>query len=193
MIRNIILDMGNVLLDYNPEIILEKACDCEAAKKQIRKELFGGPEWIQGDLGQINDSERYELVKQRVEETYWPALKQCCMEWDICMKPIPGAKEFCLLAKESHYRLYVLSNASDRFYQYFERLLPLDFFDGIVVSADVHIIKPDPEIYRYLLKKYNLEAGECFFIDDREENVRAAVAVGMKGHVFIGSFDNIEL
>ena len=46
MIRNIILDMGNVLLDYNPEVILEKTLDNEEDRQIIRKELFGGPEWV---------------------------------------------------------------------------------------------------------------------------------------------------
>lgn len=57
--------MGNVLLDYNPEVPLNMFCDCEEAKDIIRNELFHGPEWVMGDRGDIPDKGRYELVKRR--------------------------------------------------------------------------------------------------------------------------------
>ena len=68
----------------------------------------------------------------------------------------------------------MLSNASDLFYEYFPNLLPLDFFDGIFVSSDYKMLKPDEKIYRTFLAKYGLNAGECLFIDDRKENVSGA-------------------
>ena len=83
MIRNIILDMGNVLLDYNPEVILEKTLDNEEDRQIIRKELFGGPEWVQGDLGIIKNSERFDGVSQRVPSRLHPALRECEENWDI--------------------------------------------------------------------------------------------------------------
>ena len=183
-IRNIILDMGNVLLNYNPEIPLDLYAESDEAKNLIRKELFEGPEWIQKDLGNISDREMYESVKQRLPEEVHPQLLKCVEGWDICMKPVEGAKAFCDMAKEKGYKLYVLSNASERFYEYFPRLADLSYFDGSVVSCDVHMIKPDPGIYRYLLDKYQLSPGECLFIDDREENVAGAEAVGMQGYLF---------
>lgn len=192
MIKNIVFDMGNVLLDYNPEVPLDAFCKTEEEKAVIRKELFGGPEWIQGDLGNMTNEERYESVKQRVPEAVYPALKKCVYEWDICMKPIPGAMEFCEYIRQKGYGLYVLSNASDAFYDYFPKFAPLDFFDGIVVSADIHIIKPDIRIYQHLLEIYHLVPKECLFIDDREDNVEGAKQVGMSGEVFRNDYDAIK-
>lgn len=192
MIKNIVFDMGNVLLDYNPEVPLDAFCKTEEEKAVIRKELFGGPEWIQGDLGNMTNEERYESVKQRVPEAVYPALKKCVYEWDICMKPIPGAMEFCEYIRQKGYGLYVLSNASDAFYDYFPKFAPLDFFDGIVVSADIHIIKPDIRIYQHLLEIYHLVPEECLFIDDREDNVEGAKQVGMSGEVFWNDYDAIK-
>lgn len=192
MIKNIVFDMGNVLLDYNPEVPLDAFCKTEEEKAVIRKELFGGPEWIQGDLGNMTNEERYESVKQRVPEAVYPALKKCVYEWDICMKPIPGAMEFCEYIRQKGYGLYVLSNASDAFYDYFPKFAPLDFFDGIVVSADIHIIKPDIRIYQHLLEIYHLVPEECLFIDDREDNVEGAKQVGMSGEVFRNDYDAIK-
>lgn len=192
MIQNIVLDMGNVLLDYNPEVCLNKFLDSEEDRAVIRQELFQGPEWIQGDLGYLKDEERFTPVSARVPKRLHPKLKQCVEQWDMCMLPLPGAREFCADAKEKGFRLYVLSNASDAFYRYFPNFRPLDYFDGIVVSADVHIIKPDIRIYQYLMEKYSLKPEECFFIDDREDNVEGAKNAGMNGAVFRGDFEEIK-
>lgn len=190
-IKNIVFDMGNVLLDFDPQVPLDAFCGSEAEKELIRAELFNGPEWVQGDLGLIRDTDRFGLVKQRVPREHWDALKNCCDRWDICMKPIEGALPFCRHVKELGYRLFVLSNASDAFYRYFPQEVPVEYFDGIVVSADLHIIKPDRKIYEYLLEKYQLIAAECLFIDDRLENVKGARAVGMQAHQFQNDYDRI--
>lgn len=192
MIKNVVFDMGNVLLDYDPQVSLDAFCHSEAEKALIRKELFEGPEWVQGDLGFIRDTDRFDLVKGRVPQESWGPLKDCCDQWYICMKPIEGALSFCEDLKKRGYRLFVLSNASDAFYRYFPAAVPVEYFDGIVVSADLHKIKPDREIYEYLLDKYQLTAGECLFIDDRPENVEGARAVGMQAHQFQNDYDGIR-
>lgn len=184
--------MGNVLLDYNPQIPLETYCSTEQEKEIINKELFEGPEWVQGDIGLIKDCERYDLVKKRVPEEYWNVLKQCCDNWDICMTPLEGAKSFCEYVKNKGYHIYILSNASDKFYKYFLNFSSLDYFDGIVISSDVKMIKPDSKIYEYLLNKYGLIAEECLFIDDREDNVRGAITVGMHACQFKNDYESIK-
>ncbi len=192
MIKNIIFDMGNVLLDYNPNVILDKVCGSEEEKRIIKKELFEGPEWLMGDRGEITNAERYELVKKRVPEKLHEKLKMCVEQWDICMVKVEGAEEFIRYVKEKGYGLYILSNASVEFYQYFPRQFEQDFFDGIVVSARAKLLKPDLKIYKYLLETYALEAEECFFLDDREENVVGAKKAGMKGYLFQNDFDKIK-
>ena len=191
MIKNIVLDMGNVLLNFDPEAVLNKFCSSDDEKQVIRKELFNGPEWLMGDRGDIKDSDRFDLVKVRVPEKFHDALRNCALKWDICMDPLPGAREFCETVKGRGYGIYVLSNASDLFYKYFPNLLPLDFFDGIFVSSDYKMLKPDEEIYRTFLEKYGLKADECLFIDDREENVIGSKAVGFNGFVFSGDYGKI--
>lgn len=191
MLKNIIFDMGNVLLDYDPEIPLNEFCRSEEEKDAIRRELFEGPEWVQGDMGTIRDADRYDLVKERVPKEMHPALKKCSYSWDICLKPVEGAREFCRKVKAAGYGVYVLSNASDKFYEYFPKFLPFDFFNGILVSADVHMIKPDIRIYQHLLEKYQLQAEECLFIDDRPENVEGAKKAGMQAVVFENNYDKI--
>ena len=64
MLQNIIFDMGNVLLTFDPEVPLARFCHSEEAKDLIRKELFQGPEWIMGDQGILRNDERYEPVRR---------------------------------------------------------------------------------------------------------------------------------
>lgn len=192
MIKNIILDMGNVLLQYDPGVCLNHFVEQEEDRALIRRELFEGPEWVEGDLGHITDEERFGGVSLRVPRRLHGELKQCVEQWHMCMQPVAGAKEFCRYAKEKGCRLYVLSNASSSFYQYFPRFAPLDYFDGIVVSCDIHMVKPDVRIYRYLLDKYKLQAGESFFIDDMADNVAGAEKAGIAGAVFHGDFGEIQ-
>lgn len=192
MIKNIVLDMGNVLLDFNPEFVMNTFCSSEEEKDVIRRELFNGPEWALGDRGDFSDKDRFGLVKVRVPEKYHEALKKCADNWDICMEPLNGAREFCELVKSKGYGIYVLSNASDLFYEYFPRFLPLDFFNGVFVSSDYHMLKPDLEIYETFLKKYGLNAEECLFIDDRKDNIEGAKRAGLNTYHFPGNYKELK-
>ena len=193
MIKNIVFDMGNVLLNYDPNVCLDYFLESDEDKKMIMDELFQGPEWVKGDRGLLTDEEIYLHVKKRLPKRLHSALKNCVFEWHMCMKPIVGAKEFCEYVKSEGYKIYVLSNASNTFYDYFpERFAPFSYFDGVVVSSDIHMIKPEREIYTYLLEKYQLTPEESFFIDDRPENIEGARAAHMNGAVFNGDFREME-
>ena len=192
MIKNIILDMGNVLLTFNPEVCLNAFLDNEEDRAIIRKELFEGPEWIQGDYGIITNAQRYEPVSKRVPARLHPALQKCVDEWDMCMKPVPGAMDFCEYVKSKGYGIYVLSNACNGFYKYFPNFAEVSYFDGVMVSSDVHMIKPEEGIYTHFLTTYGLVAQECLFIDDRPENVEGGCKIGMNGFIFTGDFEAVK-
>lgn len=191
-IKNIIFDMGNVLLKFNPYISLDTYCRNEEDKKIIYQELFKGPEWIMGDEGKITNGQRFETVKERVPKHLHKTLKLIVENWDMCMQPVEGAKEFFALVKERGYKTFILSNACNRFYHYFPTQYDLDSFDGVVVSSDVKMIKPNPAIYEHIVKTYNLNSKECLFIDDVKENVEAAKAVGMEGIIFQNNYREVE-
>ena len=192
MIKNIIFDMGNVLLSYNPQIPLDLYCRSQEAKDIIRRELFEGPEWVQGDYGYISNLGRYEPVSRRVPAEFHSELSACVKGWDVCMTPVPGALDFCKSVKNRCYKIYVLSNADNSFHDYFTRFAEESFFDGVMVSSDVHMIKPELRIYEHFLRTFGLAAGECLFLDDREENIAGAAAAGIRGYVFRNDYEKIE-
>lgn len=183
-IRNVIFDMGNVLLDFSPRRVVERWCADEEERQLILRELFEAPEWLMADRGLIRDTERYALIRDRVAPEHRQALKNCCDHWSLCLDPLPGARAFVDACRRAGYRTYILSNASDLFFTYFDNFGPLSDFDGAVISFQELLLKPEREIYLRLLRRYDLVPEECFFIDDREENVAAARALGMQGHVF---------
>lgn len=193
MIKSFIFDMGNVLLDYNPQAAMDELNIPPDAQPIIMRELFGGKEWVQLDLGNITENEAYESICKRIPEEYHNVLKRSIDGWDICMKPLKGAREFCEFIKSKGFRVYVLSNAHKSFYRYFPRYFDLEFFDGVVVSADIHVAKPDIKIYEHILEKYNLKAEECLFIDDRQDNVEGAEKAGMYAYRFKNNFDLLKL
>ena len=81
--------------------------------------------------------------------------------------------------KAAGYKLYVLSNMSREFIDFLRKQKVYENFDGDVVSCEVGIVKPMPEIYDLLLKRFDLDPAETIFIDDRKENVDAAAAKGI--------------
>ena len=192
MIKNIIFDMGNVLLQFRPWIALEEFFDTAEDRELINRELFMGPEWIMGDEGRITNEQRYDLICPRIPGRLHLALKRCIEGWDMCLAPVPGAYAFCQQAKEKGYGIYVPSNACNRFHHFFPRYFPDKLFDGVVVSSDVKMIKPDPAVYRHICQAYGLTPEECLFIDDRPENVEGAISMGMKAVVFQDNWEEVR-
>jgi len=92
--------------------------------------------------------------------------------------------------KKRGFRLYYLSNfPMDIFDEVRTGYYFFKHFDGGLISADAKFSKPDPGIYRLMLKKYSLEANECLFIDDIEINVKTAEALGIKSIFTNGSLE----
>lgn len=186
MIQTIVFDMGNVLIDFAPAPFLRKLTDDEAASEAILRELFGGPEWRLLDAGKIEKEEAVRRICERIPE-HETLLRLALSRWDECLSPIPGMAELVARLKEKRLGLYLLSNTSMDFFRFSKRFEALRYFDGLVVSAQEKLLKPDPAIYRLLCSRFGLQPSECLFIDDLQENVDAAVSVGFSGHRFDGA------
>ena len=106
--------------------------------------------------------------------------------WDDPLIPIPGMYALVEELKEKGYGVYLLSNASVRQHEYWPRIEASRFFDGTLISADEHVTKPQPEIYRLCMERFGLTAEESFFVDDMAHNVEGAIFCGLSGAVFHG-------
>ncbi len=184
MIKNLIFDVGNVLFHYRwLEALMDTGMTQEQAAEAGPKIFDETPLWREFDAGNIDlpgiiegYGELFPEFKDNIAEFITRAERM----------PIdrPEVWEKMKLLKDKGYRIYLLSNYSDYlFNRHTEGKAFLDYIDGRVVSYEVHVTKPDKEIYEILLSKYDLKPEESLFFDDREENVQTAVSLGISGCV----------
>ena len=188
MIRNIILDMGNVLIHWCPERFVERYGLSEEDRALVLQEVFTSVEWIQLDRGIISFEEGIGALCRRLPERLHTAARELTLDWwRDCLFPVEGMGELVRELKGLGYGIYLLSNASVDLPRFFNRIPGSECFDGRIVSADWKLLKPQPEIYELLLRQFGLKAEECFFADDLFINVEAALLVGMSGTIFRGA------
>ena len=185
MIQNIIFDMGNVLIYFNRDVFLDRVGLTDPADRiLLKREVYLSLEWSRMDRGSLTDEEASELIIQRVPERLHDTVRALVGEWDRPILPIPGMEELVRELKGNGYGIYLLSNASYRQHDYWPKVPAYDLFDGTLISADVHLVKPQPEIYELMCGTFSLKKDECVFIDDSTPNVEGAFFVGMPAVVF---------
>lgn len=186
MIRNIVFDMGKVLLDYDPVKVCWQYTDRAEDVELIDKVLFSAPEWVLLDKGVITEEEAMKVVRDRLKEDRLKRMVDLCLaNWHVYnISPKAGMKELVKDLKKNGACIYLCSNASLRL-RVFEQQIPgIEYFDGTLVSAEERLLKPDPAIYMRLFEKFGIRPEESFFIDDLAANIEGARKTGMDGHCF---------
>ena len=185
MIKNIIFDMGNVLIYFDRDVFLDRiGLNDPKDRELLKREVYLSLEWSRMDRGSLTDDEAADIIAQRVPSHLRDAVHKLVNEWDRPILPVPGMEELVRELKEKGYGIYLLSNASLRQHVYWKRVPGADLFDGTLVSADVHLVKPQPEIYELMCKTFCLKKEECVFIDDSTPNVEGAFFTGIPAIVF---------
>lgn len=192
MIRNVVFDMGKVLLDYDALEVCRQYTDREEDVELLGRELFFSREWILLDQGVITEEEAMARIRLRLPDERMCHMAEACLaHWhEYNLRPMTAMEDLVRELKEQGYRIYLCSNASHRLRVYETEIPGHSYFDGTIVSAEEKLLKPDPAIYRRLFEKYDLVPEECFFIDDLLENIEGARSCGMDGYCF--SDGNVE-
>ncbi len=188
MIKNVIFDYGNVLVDWNPAYLFLPVFNGDEEKCRFFTDNICNREWFtRMDRGEDMDTCVAELQAQHPE--YADAIALFRDRWfDMCHGDIPGMLEIIQDLKQKGYGVFGLTNwPAATFAEARRRFKTIGSIDNYVVSSSVHLAKPEPAIYQLLLSKYNLKAQESVFIDDRADNVNAAMALGMSGIVYPGT------
>lgn len=193
MIKNIVFDMGNVIIRFDPELFMVRLGLAEEDRKLLKRELFVSLEWSRMDRGSLTDEEAAEIVCRRVPERLHDAVRRLVGMWDRPILPVEGMYELVEELRGMGYGIYLLSNASFRQHDYWPRVPASKFFDGALISADVKLVKPQPEIYRLLCDKFSLVPEECVFIDDSTSNAEGAYFCGINALVFHGDAHEMRL
>ena len=186
MIKNIIFDIGNVLLEFKPLDYLKRTFNDDNIEELLYKEIFLGEEWLHLDRGILTQDEVIKAIslKNPKHEVY---IKKCMDNWIDILTPIEGTVNILSELKDNGYKLYLLSNfhclAFETVYSKYDFF---KHFDGGIISYKENLLKPEGEIYYKLLDTYNLNAEECLFIDDTLVNVEAARRIGINTVHFEG-------
>lgn len=185
--RAVIFDVGNVLYDWNIRQFFEKLVPAHELELFLRDVVT--LDWHnQHDAGRPFAETSAELIAA------WPRFADAIAAFgprfsDTVTGLLPGMET---ILRDLHRRgvpLYAITNFSHEFWPPFRarEVAIFDLFDDIVVSGEERLVKPDPAIYALALDRFGLAAEEALFVDDRADNVAAAEAMGIAGHLFTGA------
>ena len=177
MLKNIVFDLGGVVVAHNEEGFREK----------LGKffDFVFGPDmkcvpsfWCDYDLGLLTiDETAAEVAKFRDCDA--ATAKAHMLQAISLQEEVEPTVELIKELKAKGYKLYVLSNMSKEYIEYLRKLPVFEYFDYQAVSCEQHLGKPDHKFYEYLLSHCNLVPSETIFIDDRKDNVEVAAELGI--------------
>ena len=183
-VKNVVFDLGQVLLKYDWEGYLHSSGYEGELFEIIADAIFRNQDWVTGDAGTVTPEEWGQLFVENAPE-YEADIRKVFSGIRNTISQFPYVKRWIDLLKKEGYRLYFLSNYSEKLHK--DTVHHMDFmeeFDGGIFSYEVKCIKPDLKIYELLLEKYHLNPEETIFYDDRKENVDAALKLGIKAKIF---------
>jgi putative hydrolase of the HAD superfamily len=183
-VRNVIFDLGGVVFDWNPDHIVARVQPVPELRAALKAALFGHADWRLFDRGTLTEPEliaRLQLrlgATRREVEAILDAVRNSLVEKPETIKLMRA------LQKQGT-PLYCLSNMPASVYTHLrQRHNFWDAFSGIVISGEVQMMKPEPEVFVHLLATFNLRAQECVFIDDLPANIESARQVGLHAICF---------
>ena len=176
--------MGGVILDFN----LKKTVEAEFSPEYhdvIYEHVFGeNSVWKTLDEGIYTFDQVIPGILEKIPEEIHEKIAAMVTDFYDYMPPFKETYELIKELKNNGYPIYLLSNATPRFFDRYLDIPAFEFFDGFFISSCYKLLKPNKEIYEAFCNKFSLKPEECFFIDDLEANIKGAKAYGMSGFVF---------
>ncbi|HTB25256.1 MAG TPA: HAD family phosphatase [Puia sp.] len=176
-INTIIFDFGGVLIDWNPRYMYRDEFEESSEMEHFLNEVCTDDWNLQQDKGRPL-AEGTRILQDKFPEH----IEKIQLFYDQWEKMIKGniPQNVSLLRKlKERYKLYGLTNwSAETFPIVFKRFPFFKIFDGIVISGEEKLIKPDKKIFELILERYQLEAKNSLFIDDNINNIQAAKEIG---------------
>ena len=188
MIKDIVFDFGGVLFDWNPRYLYRTYFKDESETEYFLSHICTSDWNAEQDRGRPFDEGIGLLLKQYPQ--YAEPIRMFKDKWELMVRgELPRSVELLKRLKAEGFGIYGLTNwSAETIPSIYSKYEFLKLFDGIVVSGEEKLAKPDPEIYKILLKRYNLTAENALFIDDNSANIEAAKQLGFETVLF----DDIE-
>lgn len=183
-VRNVIFDLGGVVFDWNPDHIVARVQPLTELQAALKEALFGHADWRMFDRGTLSESELIERLQLRLGATR--------REVDAILDAVrnslaekPETIELLRALQAQGTPLYCLSNMPASIYTHLrQRHNFWDAFNGIVISGEIQLMKPEPEVFMHLLATFDLRPEESVFIDDLLANIESARQVGLHAILF---------
>lgn len=186
MIKNIIFDIGNVLIDFHWDKTMRELGIPEDAIKHLGENMINHKLWSHMDKNDIPEGELVQRFKE-ISPQYSEYIDRFFSNMENVVSDFPESADWLKELKQRGYKIYLLSNYPERMFKmHSKRYGFMPYVDGKVVSYECKMIKPDEGIYRLLCEKYDIIPEESVFLDDRKENVEASVRLGFNG-ILVGN------
>ena len=181
MIKNLVFDFGNVLIEWNPAKILA-AFVKEEDRKRVKAAIFDSGLWAQTDTGQLTLEAAIQAAQTLLDSSYSATVEAIFTHWYEIVDVYYQLQEKIFEWAQLGYGIYILSTTSEIFYAVENAgLLPMTkVLTGKILSYEVGCAKPDKSIYQKLLAQYALQANQCVFIDDLQVNLDVAKSLGFE-------------
>ncbi|MFK7854246.1 MAG: HAD family hydrolase [Granulosicoccus sp.] len=181
MLSNLILDIGNVICDWNPDGLVASAFAEPAEQAEALSVTIGNPDWLELDRGTMTVEDAVARAQARTSLNP-AAIAQIYENLGASLVALPATMIAMHRAKSLGVPIYILSNMSASAWAYLKQNHDCwDACKGVVVSCDAGFIKPEPAIYKHLCDKFSVTPESCVFVDDMAENIQAAREFGMQG------------
>ena len=180
MIKNIIFDIGNVLMEYRWAEALEDTGLSKETAQDIWTQMFDDNLWVMHDAGTATTDDLIKQFGARFPE-YAKNIEEFLIHGERMHIKRPEIWEKVHTLKQLGYGIYLLSNYSEYLFKiHMKDAAFMDDIDGKLVSYEVNQVKPDRDIYETLLDRFSLDPRDCIFLDDRKENTDTAKALGIE-------------
>lgn len=186
MIRNIVFDMGNVLVSHDGGGVCRHYIEDVLDRERVYTSVFVSPEWLMLDMGVISEEQAIRQMCARLPLRLHDTVRLCMRDWHkYCMTTVSEMEPLIRRLKAAGFGIYLCSNASTRLLECYRDVLPaVECFDGILFSSEVQCMKPQKEMYQHFFARFGLKPEECFFVDDVQLNIDGARRCGMDGYCF---------
>jgi putative hydrolase of the HAD superfamily len=182
--KNVIFDVGGVLLDWNPARILESIYADRTERAAMREVIFRHADWLELDRGTLSEAELLLRVAKRAGRAV-PELANLFGHVRESLQPKLDTVALLVSLSARRVPLYCLTNMPPGTYAWLRQRFEFwNLFNGIAASGEIGLVKPQPEIFEYLLNRYGLAAADTVFIDDHAANIAAAKGLGLHAILF---------
>lgn len=183
MIKNIIFDIGSVLVQFRPAAVMENLGITGDRLEIAADATFRSTLWSEFDRGVLSEEQIINAMRTSVPDENRKDIDLFFAQGrPYLVEPFSYSASWLKSLKDRGYKVFLLSNYPKSFFELHSKSFPfMPYIDGKIISADVQLIKPDPAIYKLMISSFSLTPEECVFIDDVLVNVQVACLCGING------------